>query len=312
MQTTNETKKVIHIKAELNGEFRRFSLDKTDFTHLLETIISVYSLPCDEKLRISFVDDEKDLVTISSDAELLYAVDLCQPLRLTVTKISEAVLHHTPEADDGQRGKWAQKPGWKNDKRWKDFHSPTNEEKIQSKITYLSERVLHVESLLASGELPAHRERTLTWKLEKLRDKLVYFKTLQTDPSARGRGRGGRGGRGRGGRGRGCGEWEGPKEVDPVAAHLRDCRKHLRIAQREGNQEEIAKCEEALQDAKSQKRAAKEGFCTAEKALKRECLMNLREARASGDKDRIEECACALIDAKEALQKAKLQSKSDL
>jgi len=110
-----------------------------------------------------------------------------------------------------------------------------------------------------------------------------------------------------------------PKTVKTVGKNLKNplwhCRKALRAARDSGDQAEIDRCLQVLDEAKTQKWEAKK----AEKSLnnphyllkerKRECLRNLRGANASGDDKRIQECVEALIEAKEALQKAKVASK---
>jgi len=358
MQTSNEIN-TIHIKVSLNNEFRRFSMDKSNFTKLEETIRSVYSLDPTEKFKICYIDDEKELVAMSSDEEFLYAIDLVRPVRLVVTLASASVqtpsqpcpvdepqaTHfehsgpiHPCRRGRGRGGHWrGDKQGWHEErKKWREIENLSKEERIQRKIDRISERIKMVEALLLT-DLPAHRERTLSWKLEKLQTKLENLQSSTTEtqtftsetstpsteaetcPARRGcrNGRGGRGGRGRfAENGDNCGKkW---RQIDPqIWENIRSCRQSLRAAYQSGNQEEIDRCIKALDEAKLQKweakQKAKEGRpektqkFSEEKNRKRECIKNLREAKAAGDSEKIKECEVALLEAKEALQKAKME-----
>jgi len=334
----------------------------------------VYSLDATEKLKICFVDDEQDHVAMSSDEEFLYAVDLVRPVRLVITLAScipgstcipsgstcvpsgstcvascipgstgdscQVVLPDYP----GRRGRGrghcrGDKLGWNEERMKRKVEDPSlsNEERIQRKTTKISEKIKQIEGLLLT-ELPAPRERSLTWKLERLQFKLARLQSWSEPgtetplpvPEPSRRGCRGRGGRGRGGFGRG--KWVensedascGGGQIDyRVWENVRTCRKNLRAANQSGNQEEIERCSKALEDAKTQKWEAKqkaksvhrEGKPVPEPSLfdkksrKRECMKNLRLAQASGDAEKIFAAEQALIEAKEALQKAKVASK---
>jgi len=351
MQPTNNETKTIHIKVVINNEFRRFCLDSANFGLLEKTIRTVYSLPEDEKLKICFVDDENDLVALSSDEEFLYATDLVRPLRLVVTLGScapQAAVSYqpplqihcetpTPTPGSGEVGQpsWPRrgrgrgqfrgdKQGWNEEKRkWREENPFTKEQRTQHRVMIISDRIQQIETLLLT-DLPAHRERTLSWKLEKLQSKLENLRltpNVETpvDASHPVPMRGGRGGRGGRGCGRGRKAWhvtEGgePSEFDQIFETIRNCRKSLRAARESGDADEIERCDKALEEAKVQKWEAKRRArgeeekkkpFSEEKARKRECMKNLREARTSGDKVKIEECQKAFLEAKEALQKVK-------
>jgi len=303
-------------------------LETASFSLLEQRICTLYSVPKTERTKICFIDDEKDLVTMSSDEEFLYALDLIKPtVRLVVTlvpavtqlaeNVEGTVERSVPYSRGVGRGQFrAYKQGWKEEKNKREFPALTKQERIQRKITAISERKQHIESLL-KNDLPPQRERTLNWRLEKLQNKLenlnlalLSYTVPQTPlpengnpvPTRRG-GCGGRGGRrGRGGCGRNF-------EIDEqIFVNLRTCRQKLREARSSGNQEEIEKCVVALDETKFQIWEAKDKSkpFSEQKRHKRECLKNLREAKASGEKERIEECARLLTAAREALQKVKL------
>lgn len=367
MQTNNNETKNIHIKAVLNNEFRRFSMNKASFSQLEETIRTVYSLDPTEKLKICFVDDEKDNVAMSSDEEFLYAVDLVRPVRLIIT-LATAPTAPAPVLDEakscnfeipqaehpchsrrGGRGRFGHcrgdKQGWNEERKKERLEnmSLTKEERIQQKTAKISEKIKQVEAMLLT-DLPAHRERTLSWKLERLQAKLARLQSWAsenetpsptttaiptTETSEAPQGRRGCRGRGRGGCGRGRRAFENTEGAEgcgqmwgQIMENIRTCRQNLRAAYQSGNQEEIDRCTKALEEAKSQKWEAKQKAKASyqegnsekprffeEKSHKRECMKNLREAKVSGNPDRILACEQALIEAKEALQKAKVASK---
>jgi hypothetical protein len=339
MQTENLNN--IHIKVALNSEFRRFSMDKANYTKLEESIRTLYSLPKAALMNICFVDDEGDNVLISSDEEFLYATDLVRPVKLIVTVVStvetlpvESTSFSIHPCGRGRGGhcKRADKPRCEERKKWREEKlTLTKEERIQHKTVRILQRIKHIEAFLLN-DLPAQRERALTWKLEKLQHKLEFLQSVHTpiqtpiDSELTGRTnvpehikrRGCHGHRGGRGQGRiafehqqsteGCG-----KKWGQFDDQIWQCRKNLRAARDSGNQVEIDLCFQALAEAKCQKWITKhEGKpeCKRffqEKHRKRECMKNLREARACGELEKIKECEAALTEAKEALQKAKVE-----
>jgi len=351
MQTENLNN--IHIKVALNSEFRRFSMDKANFTKLEESIRTLYSLPKAALLNICFVDDEGDNVLISSDEEFLYATDLVRPVKLIVTVVStvetlpvESTSFSIHPCGRGRGGhcKRADKPRCEERKKWREEKlTLTKEERIQNKTARISQRIKYIEALLLN-QLPAQRERALTWKLENLQSKLEFLQSVHTplqtptasEPTIRTTGpepferrgcHGRRGGRGQGHkafehhqstescekrwgrfehqRPEGCG-----KKWGQFDDQIWQCRKNLRAARDSGNEREIVQCFQALSEAKCEKWNAKHegkpGFFQ-EMQHKRECMKNLREARVSGEPEKIKECEAALTQAREALQKAKLE-----
>jgi len=339
MQTTNE---MIHIKAALNNEFRRFSMEKANYKELVDLIRTLYSLPANSNLKICFIDDEQDMVLISSDNEFRYAADLVRPLKLVITTVSiplvplaivEPCQATSTEVEKPSRcGGKAQKNGCEERKKWREeMQSLTKEQRILVKTTWIKERIQHIEALLLT-DLPAHRHRALSWKLEKLQMKLGFLQSLAEVPAVPAvpttttpeeperRGWCGRGGRG-GCQGRGAFENQAPeegcrKQWGPFDKQIWHCRQELRAAREAGNQSEIERCSKALDEARLLKWDAKReekpqqprNFCEA-KYRKRECMKNLREAKASGDPEKINECVNALIEAREAWQKAKASKK---
>lgn len=319
---------MIHIKAALKNEFRRFSMEKANFKELVDLIRSLYSLPATANLKICFVDEEQDSILISSDHEFLYATELVRPLKLVITTVSVPlaplaivepcqVVSAPKEKLCGEKKKWRE-----------EMQTLNKEQRILAKTARITERIQHIEALLLT-DLPANRQRALSWRLEKLQGKLeclqllsevptqtIKMPTVAPQPEENFERRGCRGGRG-GCRGRKAFENNAAegcrKQWGSFDQQIWQCRQALRAARDAGNEAEIEKCSKALDEAKAQKWEAKrEGkqeqprnICEG-KERKRECMKNLREAKASGDAEKIKECVNALIEAREAWQKAKV------
>lgn len=274
---------------------------------------------------------------------------MVQPLKLVVTIVSaplpvETLLPVEPvqlqtefSSRPCHRGRGghcqrSERPRCEERKKWREEKlTLTKEERIQHKTAKISERIKHIEAVLLN-DLPAHRQRALNWRLEKLQSKLEFLQlmttpdqtptdsepTCQTVDSDHFDGRRGchsRRGRGCGGRKafehnpEGCG-----RKWDQFDDQVWECRKNMRAARDSGNQDEIDRCFQALHDAKSQKWNAKregrpEKKFFQEKLCKRECLNNLRQAKAAGEQEKIKECELALSEAREALKTAKVACK---
>jgi hypothetical protein len=304
-------------------------------------------------LSICYIDDEADTVLVTTDEEFSYAAELIRPLKLVVKHAPTSIPVpqtmpcevasmevETPFASCRRgrgRGHCGEsKPRCERRNQWKEEKlTLSKEEKISRKKTWISERIQHLEEL-SQQDLPAHRQRTISWKLEKLRSKLETLELLAgassasfeentlTVPTSESENFGRRGCRGRGGRGRGGPGCKAFEHIETSENHesrgekfdrpIWHCRKALRAARDSGDQAEIDRCAKLLDEAKAQKWETKKAEKTLNnphyllKERKRECLRNLRAANTSGDDKRIQEFAEALIEAKEALQKAKVAS----
>jgi len=72
MQSTKQ----IHIKATCENENRRFCIAEAKFDSLKKLISNLFPLANGTDFTVKYKDDENDLVTISSDDELLFAVNM--------------------------------------------------------------------------------------------------------------------------------------------------------------------------------------------------------------------------------------------
>jgi len=327
----------IHIKVEYNNEFRRFSLEPS-FHSLTATLRRSFCLV--SPLQIKFLDDEEDWVVISSDQELLYAVELNgSPLRLSIKTEVGLPSSSTVNSDipKFQRGGWRRGGG-----RGRGA-GVSPQERLAGKRIRLSERIANLEFQLKAPELKSERQRVLLWRLQSLQLKLSGVIERQTaldqttpDSSApsppveeelaprvacqgpfhghRGGHRGGCGSEGHcGGRGRGRGRARfglhhanDPTGVADNLTHFQQCKFNLRAARQSGNPEEIEAAKNALQQAKAERKADPNRAHLAElREKKKASRAALREAQSVNNEAEIRACKEALAEAIQQLRDAK-------
>jgi len=108
MQTTQINNNEIHCKVQYGNEFRRF-LHQGSYAAMLDQIQELFGFKHDEDLCIKYTDDEGDLVTISSDEELAFAIELFPNSVLRLTISAPAMNADKPWKchRGGRGGKWA-------------------------------------------------------------------------------------------------------------------------------------------------------------------------------------------------------------
>jgi len=71
---------IINVKANHNSDLRRFAITSISFPLLESKLREVFSLPQEAVFGLLYADDEGDLVTLTTDAELQHAIQLSQGL----------------------------------------------------------------------------------------------------------------------------------------------------------------------------------------------------------------------------------------
>jgi len=239
-ESSSSTPTTFHFKVQLKDEFRRFALENPSFSTFETALRSSFLLPNDA-LKFKFQDDEKDWVVFSSDFEFQHALQLSgSPLRVSIfldqpqvaqiqqpepnTVVEEIPLKRGPCT--GRGGKCGRGPAF------------TKEERDASKKTRITARISMLEGHIADPALSSERERVISWKLSKLREKLETLslekpeiENSETEKPWRHRGPHGHGPchphfdevetsgrphgpRGCGGRGRGCGRGRWAREAE--------------------------------------------------------------------------------------------------
>jgi hypothetical protein len=157
--------KQIHVKATCENENRRFCISEAKFITLKQLISSLFSIENGVEYIVKYKDDENDLVTISSDEELVFAVtqfptDL---LRIVVELPKQPVNSEQTDC----HAKWhkrCERPF--NEKR---CERPLDERRCHF-LTAKRERILSKLKALEATDFQAHPH--LFYKQEHLKKKL--------------------------------------------------------------------------------------------------------------------------------------------
>jgi len=180
MQTQIVNNTEIHCKVQYGNEFRRFLL-KDSYAALLEQVRTLFSFESVEDLCIKYTDDEGDLVTISSDEELVFAIELFpnSVLRLTVT--GPVKKHSRCDRDGPKCEKWAHKwekkegcrPEWRAHKaaKW-EAKRAHHAEKWESKKAFWDAKR---EKIMNDPELRKEKLEHLGNKVKKLQERKQWL-----------------------------------------------------------------------------------------------------------------------------------------
>jgi len=259
----------VHVKATYNGEFRRFLLTPVTFAKLEVLVQTLFKLP---HVSLKFEDDEKDWVLVSTDEELIYAVELAgSPLRLNVQVIAEKAAPVLPPTESV-----TDKKCWKGQKKGQ-CKGWNKRERLEATHDRLTKKIACLEEKVKSEMLPTERERAVRWRISRLQEKLEFVsaclgeatidnqtpvcKTEEPKPEegwAR-RGKCCRRRREEGWTPR-CRMNERPSPE--IFENFRQAKAAFQIAKESGNREEIQACKVAWIQAKQAKWAAKDQLRT--------------------------------------------------
>jgi hypothetical protein len=265
MNTQTIVNTPVHVKAALNGEFRRFLLTPVTFDNLETVVRTLFKMPT-SILVIKFEDDEKDWVSLTTDAELLYAVELAgSPLRVNVQITGEQVIS-APVPETVTKKCWKGKGQGKWNKK----------ERLEAAQVRITAKIAVLEEKVKSQTLTAEREKAINAQLARLQVRLEFIaaskeamstvetpetvpaKAEETTPFEE------RGKRGKCCRGRKNENWT-PRcrglnsQLPPeILENFHQAKAAWKLAKENGNREEIQACKEAWFRAKQAKWAAKD------------------------------------------------------
>jgi hypothetical protein len=98
MNNNNNNNNIIHCKLAFNGQNRRFSFYGTEFTQLREQVSQLIGLPINGFV-LKYVDNESDLITVSSNEEFAIALAISEKvLRLKAESISSSNPSSAPSS----------------------------------------------------------------------------------------------------------------------------------------------------------------------------------------------------------------------
>jgi len=189
MQTQNNNNNVTHCKVQCGNEFRRFLLPSSQYADLSRQIQKLFGFQDEDKFLLKYTDEEGDMVTISSDEELYFAITLFRGglLRLTV---------ETQKCKRGERrcGKWENKEhcgeGFRTKWEEKLKNNPQLLEKkkaaLQGKINSIREKKQFLEAKNPGNPSVPHRIAHLQGRLQKLETFLNHLQTMSGNPQVPG------------------------------------------------------------------------------------------------------------------------------
>jgi hypothetical protein len=164
-KTTNN---VIHCKVTFNDQIRRFEFPSTEFTKLKNHISSLIGLPADGFV-LQYVDDESDLINLSSNEDIAIAVEVSGGLiRLIATSGSTPVTGNT-------RRQYCRKQYQGYGKGGKSDRVP-REEKHKQKLELMKKFLAEMPADNALTPQQEKRKNHLRFKIQKAESRLSDWK----------------------------------------------------------------------------------------------------------------------------------------
>jgi len=183
-----QTITVTHCKVQYGNEYRRFLYENTQYLPLLAQIKRLFGFSDPEDVILKYKDEDGDMVTISSDEELVFAIGLFTGSVLRLTVINN---HRQTQKC---RGTGEHAPHQKNGDFWRDrWHQKllANPELLSKKINKLTEKKDQIRNRLdwiqQKGPHPRfpNRANHLEMKLKRIESFLSDLQNLSSqNPSS--------------------------------------------------------------------------------------------------------------------------------
>lgn len=158
------------VKAQFNGQFRRFALQSNSFDALAATIRSMFNISDALEIRVRYLDDEADEITVSSDFELISALQTSSGcLKISVVALQKQIpqinnIKAASTAMPSEEKSTQAEPAAKTRGRMPDFVREIIKQK-QADKKEKPVKAVEPEKLNENDEKPnrsAHRARLLT------------------------------------------------------------------------------------------------------------------------------------------------------
>jgi len=184
MQTTTIKNNIIHCKVTFNEDIRRFEFKGTEFTLLKNQVSSLIGLPADGFV-LQYVDDENDLINLSSNEDFAIAVEVSGGLvHLIATPGSTPATATT----NGGRRHYCRKQYQGYGKGGKGERVP-REQRHQQKLELLKKFLAEMPADDALTPQQAKRKNHLQIKIQKAESRLANWqereKTRHSDKRKR-------------------------------------------------------------------------------------------------------------------------------
>jgi hypothetical protein len=178
----------IHCKVSHNGELRRFFFTGTEFTSLYNQVKSIMGLN-DKEFVLKYKDDEGDMITLSTNEELAFAISCMVPpstFRLDVVLLEKEIPELSPGCTKrrgrgcrGGRGGWEDR-GDKKRGRWEkkmekhEMRKSCKKEKLENKRQKIAECIQRLSNIPPNEGKYEWRQK----KVQHLQQKLEWIESL--------------------------------------------------------------------------------------------------------------------------------------
>jgi len=185
MQTNT---KQVNIKVEQDGQIRRFSLSELNFPLLEKQLRTLFLAEPTAVLKISFLDDDKDWVTIQTTSELQDAVQLSPILLRLLVELSTTTVPTPEPSQRGRqhcgrgRGRFQGRGIGKGRGRGtqRDSQQLDHTLRLAEKLDRLTLHIGEIEATLSGTDIPESQARTLLWRLLRLKTKVDTVQRKKT------------------------------------------------------------------------------------------------------------------------------------
>jgi uncharacterized protein (DUF3084 family) len=181
MQSNMQSTSGIHCKVQYGNVYRRFIYQSNQYAPLLAQIKRLFGFTDVEEVMLKYKDEEGDMVTVSSNEELVFAIELFTGSVLRLNVDTE---------DNNKRPRRCQKGGecrpQRNGEFWRErWHQKllANPELLAQKIDKLTQKRdqlrNRIESIKQNGPRPQNRWNPEK-KLERVENRLANLQNLST------------------------------------------------------------------------------------------------------------------------------------
>jgi len=187
----NINKKQIHCKLTYNDQIRRFIFNGTEFAELRGHVSNLLSLPVDGFV-LKYVDNESDLITITSNEDLNLALELSDKILRLVIESSPSPTPATPQTQEifGKGGcgrgrgrgrghyHYSHHSGWNNN--YPQYHPQEkgpycNDDKQEKGKIRIQAKINFLKSTLEQFPADEWKRQALQMKIHRLEGRLLRW-----------------------------------------------------------------------------------------------------------------------------------------
>jgi len=189
MQSNMQSTSAIHCKVQYGNEYRRFLYQNAQYARFLAQIKRLFGFSDTDEVMLKYKDEDGDMVTVSSDDELVFAIGLFTGAVLRLNVIASNNTHKRPQRCHKGGESIPQRNGefWRE--RWHQKFQ-ANPELLDQKIDKLTQKRDWLRNRLDSNNHNGPRQHN-RWnpekKMEQIETRLANLQSLsakQNNPSS--------------------------------------------------------------------------------------------------------------------------------